>query len=231
MFLKTGELKKLMKASLKTQGLAIGFIETDLGSYYLAYSDFWGLKVDEDAAANRFKAAIMELVGEIPERGSCHAYQIDPDTGITYSSIWDYPDPYMDWKRAKDSAKETPLILSIWPHEYRVYQREGGKGYLAVSRAWTDHMLSPKELTDIESMPGPPSLRRIGEDMDILYFKNQTTIYWVCSANPGEKSREVLFPRLRELDFSEEDWLWKGREERGAGEAGDSEPEEGGLPY
>lgn len=231
MFLKTGEFKKLMKNSLKRQQLKIGLMESEMGDYYLVCSDFWGLMVDEDGATNKFKAAIMELVGEIPERGRCCAYEINPDTGITYMNTFDFPNPYQEWKGAKDSAKETPLILSVWPHEYRVYQRESDKGYLAVSRAWTDHMLSPKELTDTESMPGHPSLRRIGIDMDILYFKNQTTIYWVCSVNPGEKSREVLFPRLRELDFSEEDWIWKDRKERGAGEAEDSEPEEDSLPY
>ena len=228
MFLKTGELKKLMKISLKRQQLKIGLMESEMGDYYLVCSDFWGLMVDEDGATNKFKAAIMELVGEIPERGRCRAYEINPDTGITYMNTFDFPNPYQEWLKAKDSAGETPLILSVWPHEYRIYQRESDGGYLAVSRAWTDHMLSPKELTDTESMPGQPGLRRIGNGTDILYFKNQTTIYWVCSANPGEKSREVLFPRLGGMDFSEEDWLRKSVKNH---EAEEGEPEEDSLPY
>lgn len=227
MFLKTGELKKLMKASLKRQPLKIGLIESEMGDYYLVCSDFWGLKVDEDGATNKFKAAIMELVGEIPERGRCHAYEIDPDTGITCNHTWDFPDPYQDWLQAKDSAKDTPLILSVWPHEYRIYQRESDKGYLAVPRAWTDSMFSPKELMDTESMPGQPDLLCTGKDTGILYFKNQTTIYWVCSVNPGEKSKEALFPRLEGMDFSEEDWIRKDDD----GQEAEEDPEEDSLPF
>lgn len=220
-----------MKNSLKRQQLKIGLIESEMGDYYLVYSDFWGLKVDEEGATNKFKAAIMELVGEIPQRGRCHAYEINPDTGLTCGNTWDYPDPYQNWLQAKDSAKDTPLILVVWPHEYRIYQRESDKGYLAVPRAWTDGMFSSRELEDTESMPGQPSLLRTGGGADILYFKNQTSIYWIYSMDPGRKGREALFSRLEGMDFSEEDWI---RKEGNGGEAKDEEepgPEEDSLPY
>lgn len=230
MFLKTGELKKLMKSSLKRQQLKIGRMESEMGDYYLICSDLWGLKVDEDGATNKFKAAIMELVGEIPQRGRCQVYEINPDTGIACRGTWDFPDPYQDWLQAKDSAKDTPLVLTVWPQEYRIYQRESDKGYLAVPRVWTDSMFSSRELEDGESMPGQPSLLRTGEGTDILYFKNQTSIYWIYSINPGEKSRKTLFLQLEGMDFSEKDWILKKDNEGRIKDAEGLRPEGDSLP-
>lgn len=46
-----------------------------------------------------------------------------------------------------------------------------------------------------------------------LYWKNDTTIYWVTTVEQGERVRDVLFPALEELDFFNNDWLPK-KEER-----------------
>ena len=69
-------------------------------------------------------------------------------------------------------------------------------------RALTDAVISASELEDMgEGMPGKPSI--LG---NTLYFKNETTIWWVGMESAGSKVREVLFPRLSGVDFFEDDW-------------------------
>lgn len=62
MFLKISEFKKAMKSALKTTG---GLYVGNLDDHYLVYASSWGVYVESMYATNKFKAAIMELIGDI----------------------------------------------------------------------------------------------------------------------------------------------------------------------
>ena len=81
MFLKISELKKALKSALKMSGLTVG--NTD-GCYVVAAAD-WGLYVSQEYASNKFKAAIMELVGDLPEPEECLHYTIG-EIGLSWNS-------------------------------------------------------------------------------------------------------------------------------------------------
>lgn len=226
MFLKTGELKKIMKASLKKHGLIVGNID----NHYLVYSDNWGVYVEHPYATNKFKAAIMELIGDLPEPYECYIYTIGADKEIIQESVLDYPNPYERWKEAKNFAVITPLSLFSWPHEYIVYQEKKGLRFLIADRALTMAAISPSELdTTSESMPDRPSLL----DGCVLYFKNESTIYWVHTESPGSKAREVLFPQLAGMNFFEDDWLAKreGADQENDEDEGPAVEDDEQLPY
>lgn len=227
MFLKTGELKKIMKASLKKHGLIVG----NINDHYLVCSDNWGVYVEHPYATNKFKAALMELIGDLPEPYECYIYTIGADKEIVQESVLDYPDPYERWKEAKNFAVITPLLLFSWPHEYIVCQEKKGLRFLTADRALTLAAISPSELdTTSESMPDRPSLL----DDCVLYFKNESTIYWVHTESPGSKVREVLFPQLTGMNFFEDNWVSK-EEVVDPEDDSDKEPvvedDEGPLPY
>lgn len=67
MFLKIGKIKEIMKAALKAGGLTVG----NYDGHYLVCTDRWGVWVDCEYATNKFKAAIMEVVGELPVETCC----------------------------------------------------------------------------------------------------------------------------------------------------------------
>ena len=198
MFLKTGELKKIMKSSLKRCGLIVG----NVNGHYLVCSDSWGAYVAQMYATNKFKAAIMELIGDLPEQEECWFYTIGAEKEVQRERVLDVPNPYEDWKQAKDYAAATPLYLDAWPHEYVVFQKHSNREYCTAKRALTGAVISASELEAMgETMPGMPSI--LG---NTLYFKNETTIWWVGMESAGSKVREVLFPRLSGVDFFEDDW-------------------------
>lgn len=190
-----------MKASLKKSGLTVG----NVNDHYLVYSDNWGVYIDAVYASNKFKAAIMELTGDLPEQEECYLYRFNQNENVEPETVLDYPDPYEQWKAAKDFAVVAPVMLSAWPHEYIVCQRHSDLGFLVADRSLSDRVISRNELdTVVEAMPARPGLLT-----DVLYWKNETTIYWVHTESPGNKAQEVLFPQLSGISFFEDDWLMK----------------------
>lgn len=224
MFLKTGELKKIMKSSLKKYGLIVGNVD----DHYLVYSDCWGVYVEHPYATNRFKAAIMELTGDLPEPYECYKYTMEPDKELNQERVFDMPEPYEQWKEAKDFGAIAPMFLFAWPHEYVIYQRKSDMKFIVAPRSLTTAAISGSELDrSSESMPGRPSILK-----GVLYYKNESTIYWVHTESPGHKALEVLFPHMRGISFFEDDWLEKEEpetEEDGADETEDAA--DGQLPY
>lgn len=224
MFLKTGEMKKIMKSSLKKSGLIVGNVD----GHYLVYSDCWGVYVEHPYATNKFKAAIMELIGDLPEPYECYKYTIEPDKQLKQERVSDWPEPYENWKEAKDFGAIAPMYLVAWPHEYIVCQRKSDLKFIVAQRSLTTAAISPSELDrSSESMPGRPCIL----DGNVLYYKNESTIYWVHTESPGHRALEVLFPHLKGISFFEDDWLEKeGLFPEEDDRAGDSAAD-GQLPY
>lgn len=205
-----------MKASLKKHGLIVGNVD----DHYLVYSDCWGAYVEHPYASNKFKAAIMELIGDLPEPGECYHYTIGADKELVQEAVIDYPEPYENWKQAKDFAAITPMFLTAWPHEYLVFQRHSDLAFLVAQRKLSCDVISASELDHTaEGMPGRPSVL-----YSVLYFKNETTIYWVHTESPGIKTREVLFPHMAGMNFFEDNWV--GENEALVDPEDDEEPQE-----
>ena len=224
MFLKTGELKKILKASLKKHGLMIGCVN----HHYLVYSDSWGVYVDVIYASNKFKAALMELIGDLPEPGECYFYEIEPESKQPVERpALNYMDPFEKWKQAKDYTVQTPLYLDVWPHEYAMFQVHSDRSYLTVSRTLTG-AISVSELEEGEGIPSDPCVKD-----GVLYWKNEAMIFWVHSESPGTKALTALFPKLAGLSFFEDSWALP-EEEADTAEASEVDTEEEmteELPY
>ena len=190
-----------MKNSLKTFGLIVGNVE----DHYLVYSDDWGVYVEQPYATNKFKAALMELIGDLPDPYECYHYTVREKGEVLADRVTYWPDPYEQWKRAKDCAVHTPVALSIWPRKYCIVQRKSNLGFMAV-RENLIAAISVRELDEtVEHMPDRPSVL----DGVVLYYKNETMIYWVHTEPAGQKAEDVLFPHLRGISFFENDWLEK----------------------
>ena len=90
MFLKISEFKKAMKSALKTTG---GLYVGNLDDHYLVYTSFWGVYVESTYATNKFKAAIMELIGDMPDEETCYKYYIE-DKKLNMERELEPHDPY-----------------------------------------------------------------------------------------------------------------------------------------
>lgn len=193
-----------MKAALKSGGLYVG----NANESYLVHADTWGLNTEILYASNKFKAALMELIGDIPEPGEYYKCTLQGGEVLRDAELT-YPDVYGKWKEAKDYATHVPMYLCSWPHTYIVLQVHSDLGYKVANKLLTADLIGSKELdTTVESMPERPSYGN-----GILYYKNDTTIYWVHTTEPGERAKEALFPSMEKLDFFQRDWLLRKDDE------------------
>lgn len=195
MFLKTAEIKKEMTAALKSSGLVVGMLD---GRYYVRGRN-WGLFAERGSVSNKFKGAVTELVGRLPEPGEINKYMRCKE-GIQTEMYEPMINPYNAWLGAKEAVRQTPVLLGVFPHVYAIFQRVGTLELMAV-RQTLINTISGKELEKEETMPGQPSM-----SYGTLYWHNETTIYWAETERMAEKVRDVLFPALMHVDFSADDW-------------------------
>ena len=213
MFLRTAELKKEMTAALKSSGLVVGMLD---GRYYVRGRN-WGLFADRESVSNKFKGAVTELVGRLPEPGEINEY-MQMKEGMQAGPYRYEIHPYNAWLGATEAVRQTPVLLGVFPHVYAIFQRTGNLEPMAV-RQTLINAISDKELEEGESMPGQPSM-----SYGTLYWHNETTIYWAETERMAERVRDVLFPALMDVDFSADDWRRDRMEEN---ETAEAEP----LPY
>lgn len=202
MFIKTAGLKKLMKAAIKGSGVVVGYV----GNTYLVYTYYWGVSTPDVYASNKFKAAVIELIGDFPEAGECYRYRKD-ETGLTQEEITAPFDPYQEWLEAKDSAKITVIEVESFPHKYVIVQRKSDLGFIGVNTVHLTDILSRSELDKDESMPQSPALKE-----DTLYLKNENMFWWVKSYPLERKIREIILGHLKGINFFADDWGEKEEE-------------------
>lgn len=196
MFLRTGELKKLMKAALKSSGLTVG----NRDGYFLVSGTGWDLKTEITAASNKFKAAITELVGDIPEPGECYIYRMQEGEAVP-EYVPAGEDLYDIWKRAKDYSVAVPVSVCAFPHEYNLYQVHGDHRIVIANRVLAGDIISVNELLEVEHAPGRPAY-----DGCALIWKNDTTIWRVFTEAYGEKWGRAILSKLAGVDFFDKEW-------------------------
>ena len=190
MFINITEFKKLLKAAYKGSGLIVGNL--DGGLIVTNVAGLWGVRVDCDFLPNKLKAALIELIGDLPEDGEVCSYQTDCVQTEADLGRFDY---LGRWKQAKDYAVQTPFILTTKWNEFVMMQVHSSMELRPIARLYVD-LISTKDLDhQNESMPGNPSYAR-----GTLYWKNGTMIYWAGTSILNDDLEEKVIPRLAFLD-------------------------------
>ena len=196
MFLKISELKKIMKNALKSSGLIVG----NTGESFLVYTENWGVAIELQYLSNKFKAAVIELIGDLPKEGKTYRYNID-EHGLKLAPDLAPVDPYDEWMAAKDVAIKTGVNVRLFTHEYTFYQIKQTHACIAIERRYAEPMIAPSDLDNAEGEMMPPNPSVKGK---VLYFKNDRMIYWVAAEPMPEKTRNEFLPLLESLDFFDE---------------------------
>lgn len=194
MFLNITEFKKFLKAAYKGSGLIVGILDGNLVLTNNARA--WGVQIDGDYIPNKLKAALVELIGDLPEEGEVLNYTQDgAQTEMDLGSF----DFYDVWRGSRDYAAYTPFMLKTDYGEYSLLQIHSIMEVRPIHRSFLN-IISAKDLDHaVEEMPGRPSYRN-----RTLYWKNDTTIYWVETHALQDLVEEVILPRMTFLDCFEQ---------------------------
>ena len=190
MFLNITEFKKFLKTAYKGSGLIVGVLD---GNLILTNSSrIWGVQVDGDYIPNKLKAALVELIGDLPEEGEVLNYTKDAAQAEMNLGEFDF---YHMWMRAGDYAAKSPIVLKNDYEEYVLMQVHSTMEMRPLYRDLLD-IISAKDLEHaVEDMPVRPSFRN-----GVLYWKNDTTIYWACTSKIQDVYENEVLPRLEFLD-------------------------------
>lgn len=193
MFLNITEFKKFLKSAYKGSGLIVGSIDEHL--VLMNASGTWGVQITDGFIPNKLKAAMVELIGDLPEEGEVANYQPEGIQNEMDLSRFNF---YEKWKQARDYAAQTPFILRYAHAEYILMQIHSTMELCPINRTFTD-LISIKDLDHaVESMPGRPCY------LDgTLYWKNDTMIYWAGAAVLSEEFETDVLPKLSFLDCFE----------------------------
>lgn len=190
MFLNTMKFKKFLKHAYKGTGLTVGVMDNHL--ILTNVPNTWGAWLDMTFLPNKLKAALIELIGELPTEGEIATYTPESVQNELVLNRFDY---YTKWQQARDCGTETPFILKKDGMEYVLFQIRSSMELCPLIRIYKD-VISYKEIDPaIEEIPGLPAYRD-----GILYWKNDTMIYWAGTSILSDMIEEDVLPRLNFLD-------------------------------
>lgn len=190
MFLNITALKKILTNSYKSTGLTVGRLHHQL----IVCNTCLGFQIDVDFVPNKLKGILAELIGDIPKEGEIYTYTKEGQQAEMELARYDF---YERWRAAKDFVEKTPVILRRHINDFRLLQLNSSGRLIAVYREFVD-LVSMKDLEETESMPGRPNYRD-----GILYWKNDSMIYFATQTVLKEDIAQILLPALEQFRFTE----------------------------
>lgn len=198
MFINKGVFKKLIKKAFKTTGL---HIEHTTEGIIAIRGDVSGIEIAKDDMTKEAKAAVIELIGELPEKGESILYRDGQSPqmelgGNTYQNLMQI------WEDAVREYITTRLLFRPALESVIVLQsvNNGGIRNHITTFAEIASMIDPAKIdTDNgEDIPGPVRLDRSGKL--IIWANNIMAMYAVnrkyCC---GEEER--LMDALGQIDL------------------------------
>ena len=146
MFTETGSLKRLIKEAWKGAGLHI----EHTAEGWLAMGGFWWeLEIDDTQLSNKIKAQIVELIGELPERGEGYLYikGHEPQSEIAGMT---YHNRMAEYDKCSLTLRETNIIIKTENSTLSVLEHGGIK---ILVPEWATDLLHGEVDPDGETLP------------------------------------------------------------------------------
>ncbi len=188
MFISTAGFKKLVKLAYNTGGLTVGATDEE----YLFQGNTWVMRIGKDCLPNKEKAAVVELVGELPAAGE--VFKAVKKHPIQYlvkgNPVWDIGSQFLE---AKEQFNVTKAIFEIDECLVRVLQNKQNNLCIPINEAFTGIISIDAIDKENESMPEGPVRRKEG---DIMYWKNNVMVFAACVISCGEETPLAEYLRL-----------------------------------
>lgn len=195
MFLHTPTFKKLLKASWKNGGITVGRL--DSRSLFVA-GNYWITWFDYTSIPNRIRAAIIEYMGELPEVGEiCKAKVDEPNQyEMPFKSQYDV---HKSWQQAKNPLIATPVIISSYHANLRLFQDSNGR--LVPVTTLYDDLIDDREREEGEGSVIGPSMPQNYDKGGVLYWYSDLCILGILSAYIENGNSLKAVEALSTVDF------------------------------
>lgn len=163
MFLNTSVAKKMFKRAFNSTGLVVA--RPNIDTIYIAGSGY-EIEMDYENMPFKLKAAVIELIGEIPQVGKQIA--ATKKSQKTENCILPFS-VYDEYLKAKDFMVQCPVVIARPYFEYQLFQNSDMKIFVGTNR----ELLSMIDIREVdfenEGMPSGPCMIRGGVH---LYWHN-----------------------------------------------------------
>lgn len=194
MFLKQSIFKRLLKEAYKGAGLTVGRQRDEDATrpgYHLS-GGYWIVWLDVETIPKEAKAAIIELVGDLPEPGE--VFRAMKDAGNQYEieqkEIFNLPEA---WKNAKVNYKITNSILQQGDKLARILQTQEGPNHITAINEVFVGLVDPEacDYDNGETFPDGP--RAICAEAPFVYWGNNVCYLMAGIRKPMENTRQEEF--------------------------------------
>lgn len=171
MFLNKSIFKKWLKAAYNGSGLKVGMVYDGL----VVSGSSWVSWTKRETIPNWFKAALIELTGELPQEGEMMEFKKGDNPQMVIPNTYhDLPYKFME---AKINLEVTPVVYGSKWNQYRLLQRKDTNEIVTLS----EDMYSVIDFSSLEeeSIPAGPSSE--GRECDVIYWKNEFSALALCA--------------------------------------------------
>lgn len=188
MFISTTGFKKLVKSAYNTGGLTVGASAEE----YLFQGATWVMRIGKEHLPNKEKAAVVELVGELPAAGE--VFKAVKKCPIQYlakgNPVWDIGSQFFE---AKEQFNVTKAVFEVDEYLVRVLQNKQNNLCIPINETFTGIISIDAIDKENEDLPEGPVRR---SDGDIMYWKNNAMVFAACIIDCGEESPLAEYLRL-----------------------------------
>lgn len=195
MFLNTPTVKKLFKKAFNSYGLVVRRPSENV--LYIEGSG-WEIETIYEYMPYKWKAAIIELAGEIPEPGKGYVAtkeNVQYELELTHNSL------YRRYMAAKDGLTKIPVVITKPYYECCLFQDDDTKELFATDRVLGE-LLDIREISiNDEGMPCGPCKATGGT---CIYWHNEYGTYAAEIVELSERYDGEIIEALGAIDFRKE---------------------------
>ncbi len=196
MFLNTAIFKRMVKNAFNTCGLAIGKEESGI----FLEGGHWVIWIQDGCIPNKEKAALIELVGELPEQGE--VFRAYKGSGNQYEINWNDA-----WKinenmeLANQEFEVTDITIDTSKFRNRILQNKETNKIVTINEMYSD-------LIDYEAMDQDKETKPIGPvtvNGAIFFWKNEVCTIAICGTDlAGDKKIKRVTEYLEGINLGKE---------------------------
>lgn len=179
MFFKESVFKKKVKEAYRGNGLFLAWLTDD---ELTIGGKWWLIQIKDEAITKKMKAAIIELTGEIPDKGAW----LYRDKVITAEAETDEIEYTIAATKSeyREPVDDTGLMIEDKEHLKRAFVDEPGRVYCILEE--TMDFLCTTGLQTGEMMPDRPTVAERGEKHVMTWENNLCRLTVTCQELPEE---------------------------------------------
>ena len=182
MFINTAMFKKMITNAFKLHQFIVGAAEEK----YFFSDGTWIISVYGDMLPNKEKAAVIELIGELPDSGQVIKTGKDmPAQYMIMSDLWNIEEAF---NKCRCDMTVTSALYQSYISKYRVIQNRQDQKCFFVNDYFID-LFDKGSYTDNDNEPTGP--KTLNTSPGTLYWRNSTMTLAVYPISVQEDNKEL----------------------------------------